>query len=103
MAGNSWWGRSSASPPAFASPSATGCGGTAAATLQTQLVEDVHAFPGHIACDAASRSELVVPIVHDGRLIGVLDLDSPTPARFDAADAAGCEALMAVLGPRIAG
>lgn len=77
--------------------------GTAAATLQTQLVEDVHAFPGHIACDAASRSELVVPIVHDGRLIGVLDLDSPTPARFDAADAAGCEALMAVLAPRIAG
>lgn len=77
--------------------------GTAAATLQTQLVEDVHVFPGHIACDAASRSELVVPIVHDGRLIGVLDLDSPTPARFDAADAAGCEALMAVLGPRIAG
>ena len=77
--------------------------GTAAATLQTQLVEDVHAFPGHIACDAASRSELVVPIVHDGRLIGVLDLDSPTPARFDDADAAGCDALMAVLGPRIAG
>lgn len=77
--------------------------GAAAATLKTQLVEDVHAFPGHIACDAASRSELVVPIVHDGRLIGVLDLDSPTPARFDAADAAGCEALMAVLGPRIAG
>ncbi|MDR6849754.1 GAF domain-containing protein [Sphingomonas sp. BE137] len=77
--------------------------GTAAATLQTQLVEDVHAFPGHIACDAASRSELVVPIVHDGRLIGVLDLDSPTPARFDAADAAGCEALMAVLAARIAG
>ncbi|MGC8035635.1 GAF domain-containing protein, partial [Salmonella enterica] len=70
---------------------------------QTQLVEDVHAFPGHIACDAASRSELVVPIVHDGRLIGVLDLDSPTPAHFDAADAAGCDALMAVLGPRIAG
>ncbi|MDX5985354.1 GAF domain-containing protein [Sphingomonas echinoides] len=77
--------------------------GTAAATRQTQLVEDVHAFPGHIACDAASRSELVVPIVHDGRLIGVLDLDSPTPARFDAADAAGCEALMAVLAARIAG
>lgn len=77
--------------------------GAAAATLKTQLVEDVHAFPGHIACDAASRSELVVPILHDGRLIAVLDLDSPTPARFDAADAAGCEALMAVLGPRIAG
>lgn len=77
--------------------------GTAAATRETQVVEDVHAFPGHIACDAASRSELVVPIVHDGRLIGVLDLDSPIPARFDAVDAAGCEALMAVLAARIAG
>jgi len=77
--------------------------GAAAQTRTTQLVEDVHAFPGHIACDAASRSELVVPIVHEGRLIGVLDLDSPSAARFDAADAAGCEALMAVLGPRIAG
>jgi len=77
--------------------------GAAAASLQTHLVEDVHAFPGHIACDAASRSELVVPIVHDGRLIGVLDLDSPTPARFDTADAAGCEALIALLAPRLAG
>lgn len=77
--------------------------GAAAATLETQLVEDVHAFPGHIACDAASRSELVVPIVREGRLIGVLDLDSPTPARFDAEDAAGCEALVALLGPRLAG
>jgi len=77
--------------------------GAAAKTLETQLVEDVHAFPGHIACDAASRSELVVPIVHEGRLIGVLDLDSPSAARFDAQDAAGCEALMALLAPRIAG
>ncbi len=76
--------------------------GTAAETRTTQLVADVHAFPGHIACDAASRSELVVPVVHDGRLIGVLDLDSPEPARFDADDAAGCEALMAVLASRIA-
>ncbi|MEN2785032.1 GAF domain-containing protein [Sphingomonas qilianensis] len=75
--------------------------GAAAQTRTTQLVEDVHAFPGHIACDAASRSELVVPIVVDGRLIGVLDLDSPQPARFDAEDAAGCEALMALLGPRL--
>ncbi len=75
--------------------------GTAAETRTTQLVADVHAFPGHIACDAASRSELVVPVVHDGRLIGVLDLDSPEPARFDAEDAAGCEALMAVLASRI--
>ena len=76
--------------------------GTAAETRQTQTVEDVHAFPGHIACDAASRSELVVPIVHDGRLLGVLDLDSPEPARFDAEDAAGCEAIVAALAPRIA-
>ena len=75
--------------------------GTAAQTRETQLVADVHAFPGHIACDAASASELVVPIVHDGRLIGVLDLDSPMPSRFDAADAAGCEALAAVLAPRL--
>ncbi|MEG3164992.1 GAF domain-containing protein [Sphingomonas sp. PB2P19] len=76
--------------------------GTAAQTRATQLVADVHAFPGHIACDAASRSELVVPVVQDGELIGVLDLDSPMPGRFDAEDAAGCEALMALLAPRIA-
>lgn len=75
--------------------------GTAAATATTQLVADVHAFPGHIACDAASRSELVVPIVRDGRVIAVLDLDSPEPARFDGEDAAGCEALAAVLAHRI--
>jgi L-methionine (R)-S-oxide reductase len=74
--------------------------GTAAATQTTQLVEDVHAFPGHIACDAASRSELVVPIVRDGMLVGVLDLDSPEAARFDAEDAAGCEALAALLASR---
>jgi len=77
--------------------------GAAAASRETQLVEDVHAFPGHIACDAASRSELVVPIVHEGALIGVLDLDSPSPARFDAEDAAGCEALVRLLSSRIAG
>jgi L-methionine (R)-S-oxide reductase len=76
--------------------------GAAAASRETQKVEDVHLFPGHIACDAASRSELVVPIVHGGRLIAVLDLDSPTPARFDDADAAGCEALVTLLAPRIA-
>ncbi len=76
--------------------------GTAAAQRQTQRVDDVHAFPGHIACDAASASELVVPIVHDDRLIGVLDLDSPATGRFDAEDVAGCERLMALLAPRIA-
>lgn len=79
----------------------SGVCGTAAATRTTQLVADVHAYAGHIACDAASRSELVVPVVHQGRLLGVLDLDSPSPARFDASDAAGCEALMAILAPRI--
>ena len=75
--------------------------GTAAATRKTQLVEDVHAFPGHIACDAASRSELVVPLVAGGRLLGVLDLDSPLPARFDAEDARGCEAFAALLATRL--
>jgi len=75
--------------------------GTAAATRQTQVVEDVFAFPGHIACDAASRSELVVPLVRNGSVIGVLDLDSPLPGRFDAEDAAGCEALAALLGTRL--
>lgn len=75
--------------------------GTAASTLQTQIVADVHAFPGHIACDAASASELVVPIVRNGRLAAVLDLDSPETGRFDAEDAAGCEALAEVLADRI--
>lgn len=83
-------------------PVGKGVCGAAAATLTTQLVEDVHAFPGHIACDAASRSELVVPVTKDGKLIAVLDLDSPEPARFDAEDAAGCEALAALLAERLA-
>ena len=72
-------------------PLGRGVCGTAAATRQTQVVPDVHAFEGHIACDAASRSEIVVPLLHGGRLVGVLDLDSPSPARFDAEDAAGLE------------
>src|SRR5262245_43452286 len=67
--------------------------GTAAERRETQLVPDVHAFAGHIACDAASRSEIVVPLVRDGELLGVLDIDSPTPARFTEADRAGIEAL----------
>lgn len=79
-------------------PLGKGVCGTAAATGATQLVEDVHAFVGHIACDADSRSELVVPIKADGNVIAVIDLDSPTPARFDADDAKGCELLAALAG-----
>ncbi|HJW47275.1 MAG TPA: GAF domain-containing protein [Lysobacter sp.] len=67
--------------------------GAAARTRQTQRVADVHAFPGHIACDAASRSEVVVPLVRGGDLIGVFDLDSPEPDRFDADDQSGLEAI----------
>lgn len=70
--------------------------GAAASSRQTQRVADVHAFPGHIACDAASRSEVVVPLVHGDALIGVFDLDSPVPDRFDADDQAGLEALARV-------
>ena len=84
-------------------PFGKGVCGTAAATREVQCVEDVHAFPGHIACDVASRSELVVPIVVDGALIGVLDLDSPSPARFDKEDVAGCLALIQRVAPRLAG
>jgi GAF domain-containing protein len=67
--------------------------GTAARDRHTILVPDVNAFPGHIACDAASASEIVVPLVKDGRLLGVLDIDSPMPRRFDEADARGLEAV----------
>ncbi len=70
--------------------------GTAAATRQTQLVEDVNAFDGHIACDSASASEIVVPLFDGERLIGVWDVDSPTLARFDADDRAGMEDLCAI-------
>tara|TARA_R110000782_G_scaffold78293_5_gene156119 strand:+ start:110428 stop:110928 length:501 start_codon:yes stop_codon:yes gene_type:complete len=84
-------------------PLGKGVCGTAAARRETQCIADVHAFPGHIACDAASMSELVAPIVHDGRLIAVLDLDSPLAARFDAQDVAGIEALCALIAPALAG
>jgi L-methionine (R)-S-oxide reductase len=70
--------------------------GTAVAERRSILVEDVHAFPGHIACDAGSESELVVPLTKNGEIIGVLDLDSPRLARFDAEDQAGMEALAAI-------
>lgn len=69
--------------------------GTAAATITTQRVADVHAFPGHIACDPDSRSELVVPLVADDSLLGVLDIDSPSPDRFSAADQEGVELMCA--------
>ncbi|NQD73536.1 GAF domain-containing protein [Pseudomonas sp. CM27] len=77
-------------------PFGKGVCGAAAATRQTQRVEDVHAFPGHIACDSASNSELVIPLVKEGRLIGVLDLDSPKLGRFSEADQIGLERLAAV-------
>lgn len=82
-------------------PLGQGVCGAAAATGRTQLVPDVHAFPGHIACDAASRSELVVPVVHDGALLAVIDLDSPLPGRFDSEDAAGIERLALTIAPHI--
>lgn len=85
-------------------PFGKGVCGAAAATREPQCVADVYAFPGHIACDAASRSELVVPIVGDeGALIGVLDLDSPVPGRFDAADEAGCVKLIQRVAARLGG
>ena len=74
-------------------PLAKGVCGAAARLRQTQRVEDVNAFPGHIACDSASRSELVVPLYQGDTLLGVFDLDSPLPARFDADDQAGLEAI----------
>jgi len=70
--------------------------GTAAARRETVLVEDVHAFPGHIACDSASNSEIVIPLVRNDELLGVLDLDSPHLARFTGADARGLESLAAI-------
>jgi len=73
----------------------SGVCGTAAETLQTQRVADVHRFEGHIACDAESRSEIVVPLVSSGRLIGVLDIDSPAPSRFTEDDQTGVEILCA--------
>jgi GAF domain-containing protein len=84
-------------PACIRIPLGKGVCGTAAATRATQVVPDVHAFPGHIACDADSRSEIVVPLIADGRLIGVLDLDSPKPGRFDEDDRAGLEAAAGLL------
>ncbi|HVO46003.1 MAG TPA: GAF domain-containing protein [Steroidobacteraceae bacterium] len=77
-------------------PLGKGVCGTAAATRRTIVVPDVHEFPGHIACDAASRSEIVVPLIRDTALLGVLDIDSPRVARFDDQDRAGIEKLAAI-------
>ena len=71
--------------------------GAGAAKCETMIVPDVHEFPGHIACDSASNSEIVVPLMKDSRMIGVLDLDSPLPSRFDEDDAAGIETLVRIL------
>ncbi|UUR07905.1 GAF domain-containing protein [Sphingomonas glaciei] len=88
-------------PACIRIPFGRGVCGTAAATLEVQRIDDVHAFPGHIACDAASQSELVVPIVRGGELLAVLDLDSPEKARFDAEDEAGCVSICRLLAERL--
>jgi len=90
-------------PACIRIPFGKGVCGAAAASLEPQRVDDVNAFPGHIACDAASRAELVVPILVDGALVGVIDLDSPSPARFDAEDEAGCVKLAQMLASRLGG
>lgn len=82
-------------------PLGKGVCGTAAERRETLVVPDVNAFPGHIACDDASRSEIVVPILTDGRLRGVFDVDAPEKDRFDGEDRAGLEAYVAALSPRI--
>ena len=76
-------------------PFGRGVCGTSAAERRTILVPDVHAFPGHIACDSASNAEIVIPVIKDGRLVGVFDIDSPSLNRFDEADQQGLEALVA--------
>lgn len=88
-------------PACIRIPFGKGVCGAAAESRATQRVEDVHAFPGHIACDAASASELVVPVLREGAVVAVIDLDSPRPARFTAEDAAGIEALARLLAERI--
>src|SRR6202162_1459848 len=82
-------------------PLGKGVCGTAAARRETVVVPDVNAFPGHIACDAASRSEIVIPIVENGELRGVLDIDSPDLARFDVVDREGLEGFVRALVPLV--
>ena len=82
-------------------PLGKGVCGTAAKTREIQVVEDVNQFPGHIACDAASQSEIVLPIIKNGKLIGVLDIDSPVKARFDKQDAEGLSGFVNILNQYI--
>ncbi len=84
-------------PACIRIPFGTGVCGVAAETREVQRVEDVHAFPGHIACDSASNSEIVLPLLRDGQLLGVLDLDSPKHGRFDEQDEAGLRAVAEIL------
>jgi GAF domain-containing protein len=84
-------------PACIRIPFGSGVCGAAAATRQVQRIEDVHAFPGHIACDSASNSEIVVPLIRDGELIGVLDIDSPNTGRFTEEDEAGVVKLAQIL------
>ena len=84
-------------PACIRIPFGTGVCGAAAATRQIQRIDDVHAFPGHIACDSASESEIVVPLIRDDVLIGVLDIDSPKKSRFNEEDEAGCVRLAEIL------
>jgi GAF domain-containing protein len=88
-------------PACIRIPLGKGVCGTAAQCGETQLVADVHAFPGHIACDAASRSEVVVPVMRSGAVIAVMDLDSPEPDRFRPEDAKGLETIARLLSDRI--
>ena len=82
-------------------PVGRGVCGTAAATKTLQLVPDVHAFPGHIACDSASNAEIVIPLLYNGQLLGVMDIDSPVPGRFTQADADGLTALCRILTTQV--
>ena len=88
-------------PACIRIPLGKGVCGTAAAEGETQLVEDVHAFPGHIACDSVTNSELVVPVLRDGHVVAVIDLDSPLKARFDEDDRQGIERLAEIISNRI--
>jgi len=88
-------------PACIRIPFGQGVCGVAAQTREVQLVEDVHAFPSHIACDSASNSEIVVPIIRDGELLAVLDIDSPETGRFDEEDRAGCVKLAEIMASAI--